>query len=186
MEELEKIAKTLIWAITEKTLKSLKDKGLLKEPSKLQMLCSSPEMKSLIKKLSSPKYDPNRLFCEGDEVRVIEKDGRTVHDPLNGGIWRVARNERTGGAHEMSVLVHLIYEDEKTALQIHVPFCFLELVTPVEELEPYSVGETTDYFSVDKDNEEVSLYWKARHPHAKEAAEAECKKLNEEYRKETK
>ena len=55
---IEENAKELILAIIEKTLKSLKDKGLLKEPSKLQMLCSIPEMKTLIKKLSDPKYDP--------------------------------------------------------------------------------------------------------------------------------
>lgn len=184
MEELEKIAKTLIWAITEKTLKTLNDKGLLKEPSKLQMLCSSPEMKSLIKKLSSPKYDPCREFKEGDKVRVK----REVHDrpvyigedawePLDPDeIWSVEEDElETGWVHIKTSCVHAT-----------VWHAMLELVAPVEEQEPYSVGETTDYFSVDKDNEEVSLYWKARHPHAKDAAEAECKRLTEEYRKETK
>ncbi len=139
---------------------------------------------------NSPKYDPNRLFREGDEVRVIEKDGRTVHDPLNGGIWRVARNERTGGAHEMSVLVNLIYEDEKIAHQIHVPFYFLELVTPVEELEPYSVRES-DAFDIVRDGKIVMTipfteddYYTFEQ--AKAAAEADRDRLNAEWREKQK
>lgn len=137
---------------------------------------------------TAPKYAPCRLFREGDEVRVVEKYGRTVHDPLNGGIWKVARNERTGGAHEMSVLVHLFYEDKEIARQISVPFCFLELVTPVEEREPYSVEEAPTHWDVaaDKGMKTVAMYSKGYHPNAKAAAEAECKRLNEEYRKEQK
>ena len=57
-------------------------------------------------------------------------------------------------------------------------------LTPVEELLPYSVEESTDYFSVEKDDAELCLYWKDKHPNPKAAAEAECKRLNEEYRKE--
>ena len=99
MNELEKTARELIFAITEKTLKSLNDKGLLKEPSKLQMLCSSPEMKSLIKKLSAPKYDPCRKFRKGDKVRVVERNGRyqpnIPGDELWKGLCTVAERTKT-------------------------------------------------------------------------------------------
>ena len=142
-----------------------------------------------------PKYDPCRLFRKGDKVRVVEKDGRTVHDPLNGGLWEVSRNERSGGACETSVLVHLFYEDEKIAWQISVPFCFLELVTPVEELEPYRVVRPENYqcirimkekrihSSIPFDEEECVCRTLEE---AKAAAEAECARLNAEYRKEQK
>ena len=60
---------------------------------------------------------------------------------------------------------------------------FFELVTPAEELGPYMVIETTDYWSVEKESDELCLFWKDRHPHAKEAAETECDRLNTEWRK---
>ena len=86
----------------------------------------------------------------------------------------------------MSVLVNLIYEDEKIAHQIHVPFCFLELVTTVEELERYYIEhDTTGYAIIDRQNVGYVAHYKAvQHPHAKEAAEAERDRLNKEYREE--
>lgn len=94
----------------------------------------------------------------------------------------------------MSVLVHLIYEGE-TTYQISVPFCFLELVTPVEEL--YSVsfwGDTTEEcgrFEVVRGEQCVSIYPYGTHEtryykkaeHAKAAAETECARLTEEWRR---
>lgn len=190
MEELEKTARELILAITEKTLKSLKDKGLLKEPSKLQMLCSSPEMKSLIKKLSASKYDPCREFKEGDKVRVKrEVLGRPVYigedawEPLDPDeIWSVEEDElETGWVHIKTSCVHAT-----------VWHAMLELVTPVEELEQYVVRLATsdgvEEWHVEPRNNNLALVavFGHRHPNAKAAAEAECKRLNEEYRKETK
>lgn len=134
MEELEKTARELILAITEKTLKSLKDKGLLKEPSKLQMLCSSLEMKSLIKKFSTPKYDPNRKFRKGDIVKPCQVKGR----------WQSITWKGCSGIH-FTVTED---EDEDGIVSIKDPDCklpsitsavFLELVTPVEELDTYYV-----------------------------------------------
>jgi hypothetical protein len=62
---------------------------------------------------------------------------------------------------------------------------YLELVVPVEELEPYSVGESTDYFCVeDKYGTEISCYWKDTHPNPKAGAEDERDRLNSEWRKE--
>ena len=180
MEELEKTARELILAITEKTLKSLKDKGLLKEPSKLQMLCSSPEMKSLIKKLSTPKYDPNRKFRKGDIVKPCQVKGR----------WQSITWKGRSGIH-FTVTED---EDEDGIVSIKDPDCklpsitsavFLELVTPVEELEPYIVVDAHTHWDVaDKNMKTVAMYSKGNHPHAKEAAEAERDRLNAEYRKE--
>lgn len=128
-----------------------------------------------------PKYDPNRKFRKGDKVRVKrEVHGRPVYigedawEPLDPNeIWEVVEEKETGW-------VHL----KNGCLSADVWHGMLELVTPAEELEPYSVGESTDYFSVEKDDEELSLYWKDKHPNAKVAAEAERDRLNAEYRKE--
>jgi hypothetical protein len=68
---------------------------------------------------------------------------------------------------------------------------YLELVTPVEALDPYYVEDVGNAWAVRKP-EDCGMYstqaWfsKERHPHAKEAAEAECDRLNAEYRKEQK
>lgn len=131
-----------------------------------------------------PKYDPCRKFRKGDKVHMKpEVNGRPVYigedawEPLDHNeIWTVVEDElETGWVRIKTACVHAT-----------VWHAMLELVTPVEELEPYSVGESTNYFSVDKDDEELSLYWKDKHPNAKVAAEAECARLNEEYRKEQK
>lgn len=66
-------------------------------------------------------------------------------------------------------------------------FC-IELVTPMEEPERYVV-EPSDvaWFVVDKKHESgeqnVVMYMRAFHPNPKAAAEAECKRLNAEHRK---
>ena len=187
MEELEKTARELIFAITEKTLKGLKDKGILKEPSKLQMLYSSPEMTSLIKKISSPKYDPCRLFRKGDKVRVVEWNGRNYYDldhstKLETGclaeIWDDEEDEQLEG------YVSVIYQGYIRS----VPPCYLELVTPVEEGEPYSVEEDSQYWHVFYEQNggimTVCKFLKSYHPTAKAAAEAERDRLNAEWRKE--
>lgn len=55
---------------------------------------------------------------------------------------------------------------------------------PVEELEPYSV-ETCQYgYTVNKGELILAIYNDETHPNPKEAAEAECARLNAEYRKE--
>lgn len=166
-------------AITEKTLKSLHKQGLLKEPSKLQMLCSSPEMTSLIKKLSAPKYDPCRLFRKGDKVTPRKRDGRVPDDdaPCN-VICEVAEDEEGGK-------VRITYYHGSVVELFHVTALYLELVTPVEELGPYSVSEATVQYLVKEDNKKVvAQFCKLYHPNAKAAAEAERDRLNAEYRKE--
>jgi hypothetical protein len=64
-------------------------------------------------------------------------------------------------------------------------FCYLELVEPVEEQEPYSVVDAHTHWDVaDKDMKCVVTYSKLHHPNAKAAAEAERDRLNAEHRKE--
>lgn len=195
MEELEKKARELILAITEKTLKTLNDKGLLKEPSKLQMLCSSPEMKSLIKKLSAPKYDPNRKFRKGDLVRLKAYNGRKPYD-----FWHKQTIEHFGAKLDTVLADELdsgnvdIFQDAPIdELTVRVHSCHLELVTPVEELEPFEVecddddkeysvtirGKFVCTYPYDSD----SFYTKEQ---AKTSAESERDRLNAEYRKEQK
>ena len=86
-----------------------------------------------------------------------------------------------------------------TLLAYLVPPCFLELVTPEEELEPFYV----DYITTDDDDDLddnprwcvkyrkyddiVRVFYRnaLEHPEkTRSAAEAECNRLNEEWRKE--
>lgn len=189
MNELEITARELILAITEKTLKTLKANGLLKEPSKLQMLCSSPEMKSLIKKLAPPKYDPNREFCEGDKVSVRKIHGKLPQCRYNGMV-KVKEGDYCT-IHE---------KEHRNCYWVTIPsggnWCFdaayLELVTPVEELGPYVVrhNEVHSAWSIygPFNLSATNYFYGERYPYtketAKEAAEAECARLNAEYRKE--
>jgi hypothetical protein len=63
--------------------------------------------------------------------------------------------------------------------------CYLELVTPVEELEPYIIREYADFYAVEKDGAQYSIFFKGSyHDNAKKAAEAERDRLNAEWRKE--
>ena len=61
----------------------------------------------------------------------------------------------------------------------------LELVTPVEELEPYIIREYADFYAVEKDGAQYSIFFKGSyHANAKAAAETERDRLNAERRKE--
>ena len=126
----------------------------------------------------APKYDPCRRFKKGDKVRVIkERNGRKT--PACGAIcpgksYTVSDDEKDG-----DVML-------RTCNWMHdcISWDWLELVTPVEEDEPYSVEESSDYYSVEKEGNELCTFWKDVHPAPREGAEAECKRLNAEYRKE--
>lgn len=189
MDELEKNARELILAITEKILKTLKDKGLLKEPSKLQMLYHSSEMQSLLKKLNAPKYDPCRKFRKGDKVRVVEWNGRRPQCvALLGKETIVLRDESSLGVR--------IQIGESGESYCTPEPCFLELVTPVEELESYHLNEIYDiddgkligYEVARVDTRDAIFYGGENHlrtiEQAKERAEAERDRLNAENRKE--
>lgn len=140
---------------------------------------------------TAPKYDPTRKFRRGDVVRVVERHGRyqpnIPWDELWKGLCTVAEDEDF-----CNNLVKVRSEDGREKLS---HWWYLELVTPVEELEPYYVeqqGEKTGglCFTVRKRNgyAESTFYFGAcrsrDEQQAKAAAEAERARLNEEYRKE--
>mgnify|MGYP003287909028 CR=1 FL=1 len=129
-----------------------------------------------------PKYDPCRLFKKGDKVKLREKvQGRETPRFMSGlslgKIYTVVHDEYKD--HTVDII-----GDECLG---RYSFVYLELVTPVEELEPYYVGTWENMLAVYKKTQTediiISMFSQS-HPHAKEAAEAECKRLNEEYRKE--
>ena len=123
------------------------------------------------------KYDPCRLFRKGDIVTPIERDGREVPDEAPvGEKCTVVESEKNG--------IVCIRYDAGSEHYIHeIPFYHLELVTPVEELEPYRVDHNQYGWHVEKDGEILATYNDSRHPHAKEAAEDERDRLNAEHRK---
>lgn len=139
----------------------------------------------------APKYDTCRLFKKGDKVRLRRRDGRTPHEHAydmnveeDGVIRTVLHDEEDG----------LVSVDWGVDDDICVPFFYIELVTPVE-LEPYSVqlrkemtlDDTYPYCAViDDDGNEAARFYCEQYEagKARAAAEAECKRLNAEYRKE--
>ena len=131
-----------------------------------------------------PKYDPCRLFRKGDIVRLKEWNGRCPALPedwkFDNGLFKVHANEKFNSSVEIT---------RENSEDVYIaPICFLELVTPVEELEPYYIEETEYEYCVTimvgERKDTPAIYHKRMHPNAKAAAEAECARLNAEWRKE--
>lgn len=136
----------------------------------------------VVENMVKPRYDPCRFFKKGDKVQP--RSGKTV---LASEYGFVTFHE-LAGQYEVN-------EDEArgtVTLIVNGHACFvsafaLELVTPVEELEPYMVE--TDFvddepvWNIYKDGDLIVGYTSS-HPNAKAAAEAECARLNAEWRKE--
>lgn len=124
---------------------------------------------------SPSKHSPCRKFRKGDKVRVVEWNGRDI--ARVGQIGYVVSDEYNSRV-ELTI--------DGWTKDVFYPACHLELVTPAEELEPYSI-ETCQYgYTVNKGELILATYNDENHPHAKEAAEAECARLNAEWRKEQK
>ena len=141
------------------------------------------------------KYAPTRPYQKGDRAQVVERNGRTITCfPAGrikvGDIVTVAENENG------DVFIKVLTED---GYEMMVPWFMLELITPVDELEPYSVeescgGANLHCFILKRGEKHLSYYLyrsgNANHfytrEEAKAAAKAGCKRLNEEYRKEQK
>lgn len=132
------------------------------------------------------KHDPCRLFKKGDKVRVVEWNGRKPE--AEDKLYTVQQNERPG-----STMVDIGPNDAGGSSFYTV--CFLELVTPVEELARYSVELLQDglppdtyHFWAVKDNmgHEVARFWceQYKNGEAEALAEAERDRLNAEWRKE--
>lgn len=124
----------------------------------------------------APKYDPYRKFRKGDKVRVVKWHGRACSkfwEPFVGMVMEVVESEDDCMPEVRT---------PKGWQPIDPPY--LELVTPVEELEPYCIADHIHGWIVYKDNPgNVVANFNKTHPHAKQAAEAECARLNAEHRK---
>ena len=156
----------------------LYDKGLLNidaimknKDSIMQELDNATENK--------PKHDPTRLFKKGDKVRIVKYNGRKF-DAASltfqlGKVYSVCEDEDTTHCYVMLQSCGICYAH---------PVAFLELVTPVEELEPYKLIDSPNTYNIVRDSAMVMTIHKKSHPNAKAAAEAECARLNAAHRKE--
>ena len=132
---------------------------------------------------TTPKYDPCRKFRKGDIVRPCGCNGRapwgstasSVRTLITSWTLNVREDEARG----------LVRCKNDGGIIFDISPFFLELVTPVEELEPYFVEhrEHSNNYKIRKGGQEFVIFWDT-HPNAKEAAEAECARLNAEWRKE--
>ena len=126
------------------------------------------------------KYDPYRKFKKGDIVKCRTVFGRTCNVLESLGVYTVIEDEK-----EISGNVSIV---DSTNITYDVKAVFLELITPVEELGPYYIEETEYEYCVTimigERKDSPAVYHKRMHPYAKKAAEAECERLNAEWRKE--
>lgn len=135
-----------------------------------------------------PKYDPRRKFRKGDKVRSKQVNGRWYScsdKEYTGQLLTVTEDEGTEDTDS------IVYVAPNGITSWTSDPAYLELVTPVEELGPFAV-------ECDEDEKEYSVTIRSKfvcsypydsdsfytEEHAKAAAEAECARLNAEYRKE--
>ena len=132
------------------------------------------------------KHTPTRLFKKGDRIRFKTWHGFQPEDWENEAelLGKEATVYEDQNPDDFSV--HFLFDGEDPDEEWHATYLpFIELVTPVEELEPYSVVDAHTHWDVaDKDMKTVATYSKGFHPNAKAAAEAERDRLNAEWRKE--
>lgn len=139
----------------------------------------------------APTLAPCRKFRKGDKVRLIEWNGRKPFDTLHGlklnpGEFHIVLDDEY---ERNEVYIGMSAADEEQSL-VHV--CNLELVTPVENLCPYSVrhNEAHAAYSIygPYGLSAVNYFYGDRYPYSKHSAEAasiaECDRLNAAHRKE--
>lgn len=149
-----------------------------RETKKQEEMCNALKKMGIDLTNVRPKHDPTRLFKKGDIVERRTVYGRTDIDVRDDVVLTVTSDEDAHGN---------VRVQEPSGRLIVTKSVFLELVTPIEKLEPYSVSEATVQYLVKEDNKKVvAQFCKLYHPHAKAAAEAECARLNAEWRKEQK
>lgn len=155
------------------------------------MDCCYPDEVSL-----PPKHDPCHLFRKGDIVEPCQVNGRWVSP---------AWEDRAGIRYEVAkdedpLTAHMEVKDPDSPQPFLVHAAFFKLVTPVEELEPYFVGESENSYDLfrktSNGNQLRASFWWKHNPtpdlielskaNAKAAAEAERDRLNAEWRKEQK
>ena len=138
----------------------------------------------------TPNYAPTRLFKKGDKAKRRTVDGRTDIDVESNVVLTVTSDEDYHGNVRVK---------EPYGRSIVTKSVFLELVTTVEELEPFYVDYITTYDDDDLDDNPcwcvkyrkcddiVRVFYRNALEHPEKtgaAAEAECARLNEEWRKE--
>lgn len=133
----------------------------------------------------APKYDPCRKLKVGDVVRVLKINGNLPKCQWAGNI---PKEGVTGIVRKLRKDDHFVWIDCKEIFGYCIEPAYLELVTPVEELEPYYVKETASVYEVfnrNENNSSVAIFFKSQYSieKAKERAEAERDRLNAEYRK---
>ena len=136
---------------------------------------------------TAPKYDPCRLFRKGDKVRIKrEINGRLLHHSFVNFKYDTVYTVDADEVQKDFKSGHVMITDGKHYCTLS--FYELELVTPVEELEPYFVMELKGAYGVYntrfQPETEACHFFTDMHPNAKAAAEAERDRLNAEYRKE--
>lgn len=139
---------------------------------------------------TAPKYDPCRLFRKGDKVRLVEYKGRHFNTDAKRMWFCTGIVTSSECEHEY---IDVCVSFGNTEEDIEIDPAYLELVKPVEELEPYSIGKSdyNGFVNIEKNGKIIAMipYGKELHEHkteaeAKAAAEAERDRLNAEYRKE--
>lgn len=130
----------------------------------------------------APKYDPCRKFREGDEVRYVPCNGRECPVMPCDEYYR----EKTLTVVKDEDSNHQVLVRTQDGREKYIRFCYLQLITPVEELKPYYIDEYPNTCKLMKRDGgklyKLADYWDT-HPRFKAAAEAECDRLNEEWRK---
>lgn len=144
-----------------------------------------------------PKYDPCRKFKKGDKVRIRKVNGNLPKCRYNG----VTVKDGTIGEINSSGERNCYWVKFNRTTSWCLDCAYFELVTPVEELEPYYVEEKDIEYQVRMEKGGLDCLISVFRYHnyiegykqyydilptmkqAKAAAEAECARLNEEYRK---
>lgn len=187
MTDLTIKAQELLVAVMSETLKSLHRQGLLNEPKSMQDPKIRPMVEALLKKTKTSKYDPCRKFKKGDKVREVLVKGRR----FDSGYSELFLTETSEVVKDEDDY-HFVRIKLPNGEQHHFDAVFLDLVTPVEEMDPYYIVRHGDngvsiYFTVHKRGGNVEATFAfINEAEAKEAAEAECARLTAEHRKEQK
>lgn len=142
------------------------------------------EIRNALKKMGidltniRPKYDPTRLFKKGDRVRIKSVNGR------HWNLWTKEVENQIFVVDADEVECNCVYlgigVDQTCGVDAH----YLELVTPVEEMEPYKLIDSPNTYNIVRDSATVMTIHKKSHPSAKAAAESARDRLNAEWRKE--
>lgn len=128
---------------------------------------------------AEPKYNPCRKFKKGDKVRIVHYKGRDYNHKA-----KLSRGKEAKVLYDEAenMLISIKFPGKASIL---IDPAYLELVTPVEELEPYRVEKDQHGYHIENnDGQWLVTYCNEFHPNAYQAAINERDRLNAEYRKE--